>query len=400
MDAEVGQPAAASDPPGPVAPAPLEQSSNFEDEDEDVLEQQGAAAATSSNEADPAQLPTFADPGALSARKLRLLVCQTDCIDGCVATNLKRWGANLAAHSMADKVDVVHFGETAFSRYYYRDKEDAAPFMETAGEGPIFAFLSALAKRLHAYVAAGYGERTPDVNYNSLYVIGREGELIRSYRKRHLWQPDYTWAVPGSQDQKVTVQLCDADGVPFTAGLIICQEIVGDMHDKEAPTGPMRVREESGNGVDLVLYSTCWPAHADPATKADHAKTGGVDPDPAALERSGACGFWDKQMEAGLSEGRNVVFSASDCVGHEANVLAPESWGDDPLWVWLKNAETLYKRGSSGVQTLRARGGFEYAVPIGAPATETGTKYSMSNANEEWGLYEVEMARPEPETLA
>jgi hypothetical protein len=75
-------------------------------------------------------------------------------------------------------------------------------------------------------------------------------------------------------------------------------------------------------------------------------------------------------------------------------------WGDDPRWVWFKNAETLYKRGSSGVQTLRARGGFEYAVPIGAPATETGTKYSMSNANEEWGLYEVGMARPEPETLA
>ena len=43
---------------------------------------------------------------------------------------------------------------------------------------------------------------------------------------------------------------------------------------------------------------------------------------------------------AGLLGGRDVVFSASDCVGHEAHGLAPESWGVDPRWVWFKNAGT------------------------------------------------------------
>ena len=59
--------------------------------------------------------------------------------------------------------------------------------------------------------------------YNSAYLINREGKLITTYRKKHLFETDKTWAEEGSEF--MAVELESREGKMFTAGLGICMDI-------------------------------------------------------------------------------------------------------------------------------------------------------------------------------
>eukprot|EP00413_Alexandrium_margalefii_P009358 CAMPEP_0204538148 /NCGR_PEP_ID=MMETSP0661-20131031/15779_1 /ASSEMBLY_ACC=CAM_ASM_000606 /TAXON_ID=109239 /ORGANISM="Alexandrium margalefi, Strain AMGDE01CS-322" /LENGTH=74 /DNA_ID=CAMNT_0051544729 /DNA_START=102 /DNA_END=323 /DNA_ORIENTATION=- len=65
-----------------------------------------------------------ASPSA-SGGTLRILVCQTAAGGGVVEENVARWEQILEAYGAEDEVDVIHFPETAFSRYFFRDFDDA-----------------------------------------------------------------------------------------------------------------------------------------------------------------------------------------------------------------------------------------------------------------------------------
>ena len=95
---------------------------------------------------------------------LRILTCQTDgALSPSVPENVARWRSTLHSTELtkSDKIDVVHFPETAFCRYYYRDRSDLEAYggAEEAGKGAVFAFGSEMAVFFEAYVIVGYAER-------------------------------------------------------------------------------------------------------------------------------------------------------------------------------------------------------------------------------------------------
>ena len=142
----------------------------------------------------PGDAAALAPPSTLPLRVLT--TCQTDgTLEASVSANIARWSSLLEADELTTaEIDVVHFPETAFSRYVYSSTEDLTEYggAEEAGAGPVFAFLRALALKFDCYVIAGFAERDTDAAcfYNSLYVVNRDGSLLLTHRKIDLFQPD------------------------------------------------------------------------------------------------------------------------------------------------------------------------------------------------------------------
>ena len=125
----------------------------------------------------------------MAAVNVRVLTCQTNGALGLsVNENIARWRSTLQETGLTrgDNIDVIHFPECAFSRYYYRDCADLESYggAEEEGKGAVFSFGSELAASFNAYVIVGYAEKAVDgsegaatgaIFYNSLYVIGRDG---------------------------------------------------------------------------------------------------------------------------------------------------------------------------------------------------------------------------------
>ena len=80
-----------------------------------------AAAATLGGDAAPAPPSTL---------PLRVLTCQTDgSLGPTVDANIARWTSILEADElMTAEIDVIHFPETAFSRYFYSSTEDLTEY--------------------------------------------------------------------------------------------------------------------------------------------------------------------------------------------------------------------------------------------------------------------------------
>eukprot|EP00928_Gymnodinium_smaydae_P040505 TRINITY_DN27461_c0_g1_i1.p1 TRINITY_DN27461_c0_g1~~TRINITY_DN27461_c0_g1_i1.p1 ORF type:complete len:367 (+),score=47.47 TRINITY_DN27461_c0_g1_i1:40-1140(+) len=305
---------------------------------------------------------------------MRILVCQTAALSDDVSENVARWREKLAAYDEADGIDLVQFPEVAFSRYYFSDLADALPSMEAEGKGPVFAFLSELAKRLRAYVVCGYMQKaqldddnasaaaghSAQKGHNSLYLLTRDGDMLRpSYHKRHLFQPDKTWSEPGRQDQPLSFELWSKDqSQKYVAGLINCQEILGDMDDRDAAGGPAarRLRNEpcgttaGYDGIDIVVYSTCWPLSL-PEPPKDFA---------GVWERAIKTDFLLKEQTGDDYDNlrrKPLVFSTACCVGSERNATTPESWDGRPEKMRQAFASPyLSKRGCSGIKV--------YSIPV------------------------------------
>lgn len=94
--------------------------------------------------------------------------------------------------------------EMALSGYLFSDALDALTVAELV-RGDSLTFLAELAKRYRAYIVCGYPELAPIQEqedgrlrlYNSARVVGPDGELVYNYRKRLLYDSDFTWATPG-----------------------------------------------------------------------------------------------------------------------------------------------------------------------------------------------------------
>ena len=98
----------------------------------------------------------------------------------------------------------------------FADVTAVSPYLEERQSGPTAQFCSALAKRLHCYVVAGYPERlapdeprkavldqspyesvTEEVGANSAVFYGPSGEFVGNYRKTNPFETDMTWSKPG-----------------------------------------------------------------------------------------------------------------------------------------------------------------------------------------------------------
>eukprot|EP00966_Prymnesium_polylepis_P209899 4861213-Prymnesium_polylepis.1 len=204
-----------------------------------------------------------------TAVPLRVLTCQSNgslrsSVDENVA-HLRTSLVEVTGLSRSDKIDVVQFPETAFCRYFYRDRADLERYRgaEEAGKGAVFEFCREMALHFEAYVIAGYIEKVAadaeDIYYVALYVVGRDGSLVLNHRKRDLFQADKTWAQPEALPYS-TLQMRNVSGQAFTAGLILCQEMLGPHEAMESMSRPNHVgRQFADEKVNVVFFSACWP---------------------------------------------------------------------------------------------------------------------------------------------
>jgi deaminated glutathione amidase len=166
------------------------------------------------------QLPVSSDPG-VNLRRVR--VALSEAADG---------GADLAV-----------FPEATLTRFGSDLRGAAEPL-----DGPFCSGLAEAAKETGVALVAGVFEPAPDGRvYNTAVVIGRDGALIASYRKLHLFdafeQRESDLVAPGS-----SVVVASLAGVPV--GVEICYDI----------RFPELTRALAVAGASLVTVSAAWQA--------------------------------------------------------------------------------------------------------------------------------------------
>ena len=110
-----------------------------------------------------------------------------------------------------------------------------------APDGPVFARLSAIARRHGIAIVYGYPERAATGVYNALRAIGRDGAALADYRKCHLFgELDRGLFLPG-EEPVVQFSLDD-----WRIGLLTC-------YDVEFPEA---VRAHALAGTDLLVVPT------------------------------------------------------------------------------------------------------------------------------------------------
>jgi nitrilase len=166
---------------------------------------------------------------------VRLALWQTQGFGSDKAANLAALGATARAAAAAGAT-LLLTPECWLSGY----NVDVALAAEPA-EGPSAAAIAALARATGLAIAYGYAERAGAVAYNSVAVIGPQGEVLGRYRKTHLFGAfERTAYTPGARFSR-----------PFTyggfsIGLLIC-------YDVEFPEA---VRAIALAGADLILIPT------------------------------------------------------------------------------------------------------------------------------------------------
>lgn len=134
--------------------------------------------------------------------------------------------------------------EMALTGYLFPDAP-AADAVAEPKDGPSLASLGALATRFRATLVCGYPERGRGGRlYNSARVIGPDGQLLYNYRKRLLYDSDFTWALGGDTRYPMLALWPTADSLSVG----ICM----DLNDDRFTAFLRRVRPR------LVAFCTNW----------------------------------------------------------------------------------------------------------------------------------------------
>ncbi|CED82967.1 Carbon-nitrogen hydrolase [Phaffia rhodozyma] len=162
------------------------------------------------------------------------------------------------------QVDLVVFPEMAFTGYMFTSPESIEPFLEEPRIGPTALFCRSLAKRIGAYVIAGYPERSsvPGTNgWNSATVFSPSGDIVHNYRKSFLFDTDKFWAQEGDGFSFVDL--------PQPIGRL-CLAICMDINPKDflSPWDAYELsRYAQKHSVDTLVLTANWldpPAPTDP----------------------------------------------------------------------------------------------------------------------------------------
>jgi len=153
----------------------------------------------------------------------------------------------LAEIGAARGADLVVFPEWAM----FEVAELSRVFVENAEplDGPFAGRVSALAAELSVTIVYGLVETSPDPDraYNSLLVIGPDGERVTAYRKQHLYDAfgfkESDFICPGDLDAPETFTVGDAE-----IGLLTC-------YDLRFPEPARRVVDA---GAQVLLYPASW----------------------------------------------------------------------------------------------------------------------------------------------
>ncbi|EAR85279.1 carbon-nitrogen family hydrolase (macronuclear) [Tetrahymena thermophila SB210] len=178
-----------------------------------------------------------------------------------IKQNIQKVESALMKYNKNDKIDIFMLPEMALTGYTFKDRDDIRDYCEESGKGKQFTFFSKIATKLGCYVFAGFPEieivNGQENFYNSAYLIDRDGKLIITYRKKHLFETDKTWAQEGSEFG--AVYLKTREGKQFKAGLGICMDINPyEFQDSSKFEFSDFCKEQD---VDVVLFLSAWNDH-------------------------------------------------------------------------------------------------------------------------------------------
>lgn len=176
------------------------------------------------------------------------------------------------------------FWKIFLAGYNFPSLEAIKPFLEPQGTGPSGRWARETARRLRCKVCVGYPEivkageeqgedeqeesssNKEDKYYNSLIVVGEDGQVLHNYRKRFLYYTDESWASEGDAGRgflPLEFGHPTAEGktkkhhVPTTFG--ICMDI--NPYKFEAPfTAWEFANRVLDSQSQLVIVSTAWLA--------------------------------------------------------------------------------------------------------------------------------------------
>src|SRR5437763_8190188 len=173
---------------------------------------------------------------------MKIAAAQIACTLGDIDANLRKM-RGFSARAKEEGAELIVFPEasdTGYSMPVIRDH--AKPW----SEGAVPA-LQEMAKELSLTIVAGVSERVGDTIYNSQVFIDRQGKLIASYRKTHLFviapNDESTCYTPG--DKFVSVPAAG-----FNFGLSIC-------YDLRFPEVSRALALE--HDANVLLVSSAWP---------------------------------------------------------------------------------------------------------------------------------------------
>lgn len=155
--------------------------------------------------------------------------------------------AEMVSRAKSLGADVVAFPEYAMFKQPIRD----ADFLTAAEDldGPFATKLRGLAEEHGIGLIVGLVERIPDEEraYNTILVLGPEGEDLAVYRKIHLYDAfggsESDWIRPGGLDQPLVF---DLEGIRF--GLMTCYDI----------RFPEMARLLVDLGAQVIVVPTAW----------------------------------------------------------------------------------------------------------------------------------------------
>jgi N-carbamoylputrescine amidase len=183
--------------------------------------------------------------------RLAIGIAQLACAPLDVAANVAVTTAALRS-AAAGGARLVILPELA-STGYVLDRDALLDRAESAvAPGPALSAWSAAARDLCITVVGGFAERIDDRLYNSVVVVGPDGEVAGTYRKLHLFGREREVFTPGD----LGLPIFEVSGIRL--GVVVCYDL----------RFPEAVRILALRGVDLVAVPTAWVAGFDAVTPA------------------------------------------------------------------------------------------------------------------------------------
>ncbi|MBL4575068.1 MAG: carbon-nitrogen hydrolase family protein, partial [Opitutaceae bacterium] len=176
--------------------------------------------------------------------KKRIACAQMTAVNGDRAENLSRI-EKLVKEAAQSKCHVVVFPELATVGY---GEPEANAASAEAIPGPTSQTLSRMAKENKIAVAIGMPEldEVSGIRYNTMLLIGADGEEVFRYHKVHLWTREKAWAQPG-EDFPVK----EWESIP--TGMWVC-------YDSRFPEAARSIALAGGK---LSLVATAWLGPSD-----------------------------------------------------------------------------------------------------------------------------------------
>lgn len=136
--------------------------------------------------------------------------------------------------------NILILPEMALSGYIWPKKESINLIAEKS-KGESFRHFSAFSKTHNVFLAYGFAEKKGSLLFNSQNLIDDDGNLLKTYRKKHLFDVDEFWATPGNED------FFSIKTKWGSLGLGICMDLnfddFVDFHKKN---------------TDILLFATNW----------------------------------------------------------------------------------------------------------------------------------------------